>query len=765
MRKSLLLLMLLLLALPMRSQTAIGRWRDCLDYSLVTHVAVTPDRAYAAAKGGLFYYDLEDNTLNTLSKSTGLHDVGIADMAYDPQSGYLVVGYENANVDLIYKDRVYNISDIKRSDILGDKNIYHIRFHDGKAYLATGFGIVVVDLSRHEIKETYFLGTDGGYLQVYDIAFVGDSIYAATHDGLRRAAAAEPYLGISDRWVPDTRLHGTKLTVLAEYSGQLFLAGYTYDPDRYTVFRLADTGYVAVLEGTVRTSGLTPSLHVGGGHLAITLSGCVSLFEGQEYCEYVWGELAANDAVLDDEGRLWVGHSWGGMVLVTSDGDRAFQPSGPASGDNVFQLVPTAKGMMLCPGGHTTTYANTYLESNVFTTDGRNWKGLDRGDFFRNTYDAVDAAVNPTNPDEVAVALWGSGVAITHGGVVDTLFNETNTNGALQPYIIGNYSTLLTSAVEYDRSGNLWVLNSHQPYALARLDRSGNWSHFSTAAMAAVPEVDKLVCDSVTGYKWYCGRSNVIYVHDGEGRMAKVNPNRGSRLNTESVNAIVQDRDGHIWIGTNKGIKVIYDAYRVFQNGGRGEEAPVNCSNIVITNGEFFEYLMAYENITSIAVDGANRKWVGTASGGLYLLSANGMEQLLNFTTANSPIFSDKIVTIGIQPTSGEVYVGTDKGLQVYRHTATYADAEPQSEVYAFPNPVRPGYEGPIAIKGFTRDALVRITDAGGHTVFSTQAYGGQAVWNGRTASGQLVASGVYYVFASDANGENRSVAKILIVR
>jgi hypothetical protein len=247
--------------------------------------------------------------------------------------------------------------------------------------------------------------------------------------------------------------------------------------------------------------------------------------------------------------------------------------------------------------------------------------------------------------------------------------------------------------------------------------------------------------------------------------MAKVNPNNGSKLSTDAVTALVQDQNGNLWMGTNKGIKVIYDGYKAFQNGGNGETSPVTCSNITISNGEFAEYLMAYESITAIAVDGANRKWVGTANGGLYLISANGLEQLEHFTAANSPLFSDKIIALGINERTGEVYVGTDLGLQVYRGTATYAESIPLDQVYAFPNPVRPDYDGPIAIKGFTRNGIVHITDAAGHTVYSTTANGGQAIWNGRNLSGERVASGVYYVFASDAQGSNRSVAKILIIR
>ena len=451
---------------------------------------------------------------------------------------------------------------------------------------------------------------------------------------------------------------------------------------------------------------------------------------------------------------------------ITAGGYEVYRPSGPFSHDNAYRLVPFNYRMMLCPGGHTSTYANTYLEPNLFTSQGSQWEGLDLSNgMLDGCADVVDAAVNPRDTTEVVIALWGSGVASVRNRQVERLYDETNTSGALVPYSSGTYSTLNTGAVAFDRQGDLWVLNSQSSHALAVRRADGSWESFSTEAMVSVPEVDKLIWDSITGYKWFLGRSNIIYVHDGKNRMARVNPNNGSKLSTDAVTALVQDHSGVLWLGTNKGLKVIYDGSKAFAGGGNGEISPVNCNNITITNGDFYEYLMAYESITAIAVDGANRKWVGTASGGLYLLSANGMDQLEHFTTSNSPLFSDRIVALGINERTGEVFVGTDRGLQVYRGTATYAVANPLSEVYAFPNPVRPGYDGPIAVKGLSRNALVHITDAAGHTVYATTAHGGQAIWNGRTQSGEQVASGVYYVFASDDKGDNRSVAKILIIR
>ena len=761
------MLTLLLLAVGTlcNAQVAIGKWRDCLDYSTVYHVALAGDRVYAGARGGVFCFDTVDRTLTRMTKGAGLNDVGIATMAYSAADRCLAVAYTNSNLDLVIDGHTYNLSDIKRSEIPGDKSIFHIRFAGGKAYLATGFGVVVVDVARREIKETWYLGTDGGYTPVRDLAFMSDSIYAATGEGLKRLAASERFPMVSDRWEVDHRLDSVTLTSLEPFAGTLLLAGYSFAPMQLTLYSQCDTGY------RVWNSGEINSMRVSGNKVTLTRDHCIVQYNGNlerhdSLCSYAWGSLSAYDAVVDGDGTLWVGHEWEGLMAIHADGYDVYRPSGPVSHDNTYRLVPFNHRMMLCPGGHTSTYANTYLNPDLFTAQGSHWEGIDHGDgLLDGCADVVDAAVNPYDTNEVLLALWGCGVASVRNNRVQALFDESNTSGALLPFSSGGYSTLNVGAVAFDRAGDLWVLNSQSSHALAVRRTDGTWKGFRTESMVATPEVDKLVVDSITGYKWFLGRSNVIYVHDGESRMARVNPNNGSRLSTDAVTALVQDHSGNLWLGTNKGLKVIYDGHRAFNNGGAGEVSPVTCNNITITNGDFYEYLMAYESITAIAVDGANRKWVGTASGGLYLLSANGMDQLEHFTTSNSPLFSDRIVALGINERTGEVFVGTDRGLQVYRGTATYAVATPLSEVYAFPNPVRPGYDGPIAVKGLSRNALVHITDAAGHTVYSTTAHGGQAIWNGRTQSGEKVASGVYYVFASDTQGDNRSVAKILIIR
>lgn len=747
-------------------QTAIGHWRDCIDLSVIHHIEVGSTTVYGAARNGVVCLEQKDRTYSILSRSTGLSDADIATMAYDTLTGTLVIAYRNSNIDLLQRGRIYNLSDIKRSELTTNKEIRSVRFGDSTAYVCTDFGVVVLDLLRREVKETWYLGPGGTMIPIYDIVAVGDSLYVASSNGLLRAAKDEPHLAIADRWTASAQPSGTTLTRLASFSGMLLAMGYTYDPEQYGLYSITDAG-IALID-----SGAIASVRAQSDRLTVCVNDTVRTYDStltltSTHTTYTWGDLDANDAIYAPDGTLWVAHPWDGIVAIALDGsDETYHPNSPAAGDNVYRLVPFADRMMLCPGGHTSTYTNTYLLANLFTYSDYQWKGLNTSNgMLKDKYDVVDAAVNPRDTSETIVAIWGTGLASIRNNQVEQIYNDTTTGGVLERFHVGNFGSLRTSAIGFDRRGNLWTTVSNSSRALAVRRTDGSWQSFATTALESMLEVDKLVCDSVRGYLWMAGRPNTIYVHDGEGRMARVDPNRGSKLQTESVNALVQDQNGNIWIGTNKGIKVIYDGYNAFKNGGNGETAPVSCNNITITNGAFAEYLMAYENITAIAVDGANRKWVGTAAGGLYLLSANGMEQLEHFTTVNSPLFSDKILALGIHSRSGEVYVGSDRGLQVYRSTATYADATPREDIHAFPNPVRPNYDGPIAIKGFTRNALVHITDAAGHTVFSTQAQGGQAVWDGRTASGERVQSGVYYVFASDSEGGNRSVAKILIVR
>ena len=764
------ILLTLLCSLPMQAQLGVGKWRDCFSYYELHKVLQAGDRIYASAAGGLFYYDLDDLTVNRMNKTTILNDVGISTFAYDQQTKDLVIAYNNANIDIVRNDKVTNISDIKRNNIGGSKNINSIRFKDRCAYIACGFGIVVVDLTRNEIKETFYLGEDGTYLGINDIAFTDSLIVAATDNGILYADKDNPYLNINTNWTLDesSLLAGLKVKRLETGSdGQLVALAYSDGSDT-TVYRENGTMTFAPL-----ASGNIRNIKVSQNKLLVCHQDRVSIYDGQytllqDVGDIDWMKMDANDAELGSDGTLWIAHQWAALASIEMSNNmrlNTFYPQGPSS-DNSYRLTAYDNELMVSPGGHTTTYSGVYLPANVFTFDGEEWKALEDPDHLLDgVTDIIEVAVNPRNQKVRLAAAWRSGIVEITDNKVTNLYNETNSDGALQPYVEGNYNALFTGAIAYDNKGNAWITNSLKQNGLAVLYSNGSWQSFNTHSMVNGSDLDHIIWDSIRGLKLFWGRANKIFVHDGESKMAYIDPNNGAKLETSIVNCVVQDHNGNIWIGTNKGIKVVYNLSSIFDNGGEGERSPVTCNNILYNENGISEYLMAYESVTTIVVDGANRKWVGTSTGGLYLLSANGLEQIEHFTAANSPLFSDKIVSLAIMPWSGQLFIITDKGLETYRSTATYAFSEPMDDIHAFPNPVRPDYDGPIAIKGFTRNGIVHITDAAGNTVFSTRANGGQAIWNGCTNSGERVASGIYYVFASAEDGSMRSATKIMVIR
>jgi hypothetical protein len=226
------------------------------------------------------------------------------------------------------------------------------------------------------------------------------------------------------------------------------------------------------------------------------------------------------------------------------------------------------------------------------------------------------------------------------------------------------------------------------------------------------------------------------------------------------VYSIAEDNDGNIWVGTDQGPLVYYNPEKVF-------ETDLKASRIMIPRNDgsgFADPLLETEMITSIAVDGANRKWLGTYNSGAHLLSPDGTIQLRNYNEQNSPVLSNSILSLAVDNKTGDVWFGTSKGIQSVRGDAT-AGGENFSKVYAFPNPVREDFAGNVTITGLMRDTQIRITDISGNLVYETISDGGQATWDMKTYNGKRVATGVYLVFCSNSDGSQSTVTKILVIK
>ncbi len=320
--------------------------------------------------------------------------------------------------------------------------------------------------------------------------------------------------------------------------------------------------------------------------------------------------------------------------------------------------------------------------------------------------------------------------------------------------------------LDFDSQGNLWIANSEAGKNLHKLSPSGDWESFTLPEVANSRNIGQMIV-SKSDDKWIIvPRGHDIYVVDKTGAQKKHLPlisyfNNGineifNRMN--DVYSIAEDHDGNIWIGTSKGVAVYSNPSRIWT------ATPFYATQPSLNlNDGLYHPLLETETVTAIAVDGANRKWLGTKSSGVYLISENGEEELMHFTQENSPLLSNSIKTIAINEKNGEVFFGTNEGLISYLGDAIGGD-NGFKNVYVYPNPVRETYNGPVTITGLMEDTDVKITDISGNLVHHGKSLGGQAIWDGKNLNGNRVKTGVYLVFCNDKTGNETHITKLLFI-
>jgi hypothetical protein len=246
-------------------------------------------------------------------------------------------------------------------------------------------------------------------------------------------------------------------------------------------------------------------------------------------------------------------------------------------------------------------------------------------------------------------------------------------------------------------------------------------------------------------------------VSDDEYRILNSGATTGA-LPSDNITAIAVDFDNEIWIGTDNGFAVLYNSDGIFNS----DEA-YTAQRIKLQYEGNVEYLLGSTNITDIEIDGGNRKWIGTANTGIFLLSADGLEILSHFTKENSPMISNAIMDLQINQKTGEMFIITDKGMLSYRIDATYEDPK-YSDVQIFPNPVNPTFNGSVTMQGIKYNSDVKVTDVAGNLVYKTTSNGGTATWNCKNLQGERVQTGVYLIWTASNDGKGRKVGKVTVI-
>ena len=726
------LLFLLFPLLVQAQDVPIGLWKDYQSYNSASYITEAGNKIYCVTNGGLFYINKDDNTINRMSKVTGLSDVGIKRIAYDIDSEATIITYENCNIDLLKNNRIINISDIKRKEIIGSKFINNIILKEGIAYLSCTFGLVLLDIEKEEIKDTYKIGENGDFKGINSCAFNTLNIVVASEGGVYFADINSENLFDYNSWTLDP--------ILTE--------------NYWHIFAIEDSIWTGDTNSFFNNNLLILSnndtLLVYTNLLAIPDTLINNKLEDVNY------------TYTDTEDNLWVADAKNGLLkFVNNNFQESYVPDGPQE-NTIFSLEFLYDKLYLSHGGHI-NYGSLWNRNGASVMNTYDdWRNFDYYEL-KNARDIVEVAeYNGT----AYFASYYNGIVEVRDDEVIERYSYNNTNGGLDT--IGDWQNdkkMAIADLKFDDFGNMWGLVSRVNNPLFVKTKNSEWYNFQLSPTQYFHYDEILIDDN--NQKWgIMGRNNGLFVYNDNNTITDesddqykfLNTNTGSgNLPSMNIYSFANDLDGEIWVGSDKGIAVFYNPSAIFSGSN------FDAQQILIQEGEYGQYLLSEEKVKCITIDGANRKWIGTEKSGVFLLSEDGVGEIQHFTADNSPLFSNNIIDITINPENGEVFIGTEKGLISYRSDAT-TGTKIQEETYVFPNPVRESYNGPIAINGLVTNANIKITDIDGNLVFEDFAKGGQAIWNGKNKNGDRASSGVYLVFSTDINGLEKMVSKIMFI-
>jgi len=731
-------------------QIPVGTWRDHLSWNTAEAVAVAGKKVFCSNGVGICIYDMTSHNLTKLTKINGLNDAGVTAMHYAAGMDVVMVGYANGNLDIIAGNNIYNIPDIKRKDIYTQKRINHIFVWGKYAYLSCSFGIVVVDIQLRQIYDDYIIGDNGNPVEVFSMTEYNDYFYAVTGQGLKKADSQSGFLKDFYYWEKvDGAQEGTWIQIVSANNNL-----YVCDKDNH----------IFVFDG-IRWESLNlphavdkvQRLTISENNLLVSTSNGIFIYSTatnqlknsiQSYNDL---SVVAFDATSDNDGAFWIADNRQGLVQWKSAGDISFYlPNGPTS-NHAASLRFKADRLLVVGGGMNENGQPLNRPGEIHTFYANEWKSITP----QGIYDFTDVDVFENQPAKYFVTSWGGGLYVFDNGVLKTHYSESNST--LVPDYSGN---ILCGGLLIDTDHKLWVSNDKKVSLLNTNDQWKTLSWQSTSNMGRLTGDNYGQIWTTLGDNGLLVFSKTVSEQGQNGAYHSFYPYDGSSPIRKS-NRIANTPDGVIWVATARGPLYYKDPSVILEDKGTEGIHPTRTGT---DEPNRLYYVLGSENVLSVAIDGAYRKWFGTETGGVFLFDEDNKSELRHFTVDNSPLFSNKVHDISINERTGEVYFATEYGIVAYRSDAVSSGID-FGNVYAFPNPVRPEYQGEITITGLIKDADVKITDIAGNLVYQTRTLGGQAVWNGRNQQGRRVATGVYLVFCTNDDGSKKNVTKIMFIR
>ncbi len=736
--------------------TPIGQWTTHFSYGQSRTVAFDGSEFVYSADKNLFRYSVTEQSFDVFSKVNGLSDVDISLIRYNQVDDYLIIVYDNGNIDLLVDNNFINLPDIKNLNTSGSKNINDIYFFNELVYLSTDFGVVVINPNKKEIKETYVLQNASTIAQINSFTNYRGQFIASSNLGLFIVDENQSVLQDFTKW---TLLPNYKFVKIASNTNDYLFAATD------TLLMLNNTASIISWDTIGNTIDATKRIVLGNQQVYFVENGAASKkvhtydFQGTLNDEYFIG-LNAQD-VTERGSTFYIADGFTGLTHITGNiNKQSLKPDGVVS-NSIFNISIANDELLVSGGRRNEAWQPQNQRDGLSRYNYTSWRYYNQFDnipAMDTVLDILDATIDPRNQN-VILASFG-------GGLLEIAPDQSVTvhkfNGVLQPF--GGPNVFRLADAEFDDNNNLWISNYGVQNSLVVKKADGTWQSYPMPYPASTPEKSaaQILIDD-NNQKWMVAPRNVgLFVFDDnetldiktDDKVRLLRQGAGvGNLPNNNINCLAKDKDGAIWVGTNDGIAIY------------------NCPGSVLTDGcdaelRIVQYdanaglLFQNENVNTIAVDGANNKWIGTGNG-VWQISDDAETILKRFNTENSPLPSNEISKIVVHPKTGDVFMATTGGLISYRSEATEG-YETSENILVFPNPVPSNYSGTIAIRGLTENADVRITDVSGQLIYRAKAQGGQAVWDGKTYTGQRPMSGVYYVFVTDKNGEETGATKFI---
>lgn len=777
-------LTLLLLALLSFSSTAkadgsdTSLWSYQLSYHNATATLAVGNTVYALCNGNLLAYDTEDGSVTTYDRlSAGLNSKNISYFGYSSTCRCLVLLYADQNIDLLYDDgTVVNLPEIKDYSET-TISVNNLNVNGNYATVSTTEGVILIDVKNEYIRGYYRIEQN-----VRDAIVSQDQLYASLNNKIISGRLTNNLYDLSQWTDAYTTIranafvgYGDGVYFIVPYiadftdknNGIYYLSPKTEDGTR----TLSHVSYLLCDGGNV--NGNLIQLYGSQSILILNPETPTETLSHVKYGKYVYGLTRTQN------GKVFVAEKEDGLKGYTLDDTPAFVATGEVIGnfgpryDLAYRLLFTDNTLYVCGGNH--DYLGVTLNPSFLGRyRGGEWYDMDAGAAqaaSHQFYNMVDVAVNPSNTEEVYSVSFGSGLYKYNDGKLTTLYH--NHNSPLRSMYNNNRDYVRLGGCSFDEGGNLWISTSRVDTTLTILKKDQTWTKLYVSSFNNQREVANILHDS-RGYVWVNARNeggllglnyngtidndkddNAIY------RTSIANED-GTTCDILNIKSVVEDRNGQIWFGCSSGVYAIEDPTAWFSSSFTLYQPKVPRND----GTNYADYLLTGITVSAIAVDGGNRKWIGTLGGGLYLVSADGSEVIEHITSDDTPLLSDNIYSLAIDHDNGILYIGTDLGLCIYRAGTTSPSASLEKDlIKVYPNPVRAEYHGNVSITGLTSGAEVKIVSASGQLVARGNATGGSYLWDCcSSSSGNRVAPGVYFILVSTADGKTSVGAKVAVI-